>query len=202
VLPRRFYERPTLTVARDLLGCTLVWRGPRGLLAGRIVEVEAYLGASDAASHAYRGPTPRNRSMFGPPGHAYVYFTYGMHHCLNVVTESAGVPHAVLLRALMPVRGLARWRAARPDLPLGKIASGPGRLCRALGLDLSHDGLDLTRPPLTIHARPAGFARGPIRSGPRIGIRLAREAPYRFWLPGEPAISGQGAGLTRRGARA
>jgi DNA-3-methyladenine glycosylase len=100
------------------------------------------------------------------------------------------VPHAVLIRALQPTRGLALWREARPDLPLERIASGPGRLCRALGLDRSHDGLDLGRSALTLLARPAGFTPGAIRAGPRIGIRLAREAPYRLWLAGEAAVSG------------
>jgi len=211
ILPRRFYARPALAVARDLLGCSLAWHGPRGTMTGRIVEVEAYEGADDPASHAFRGPTARNRSMFGPPGHAYVYFTYGMHHCVNVVAGAEGSPHAVLLRALQPTRGLARWIAARPDLPPARIASGPGRLCRALGLDRSHDGLDLTRSALTVHARPPGYDPGPICAGPRIGIRLARAAPYRLWLPGEPAVSRGGAAkparvrpyalLTRRGGR-
>ena len=211
ILPRRFYARPALAVALDLLGCSLTWRDPRGAMTGRIVEVEAYEGADDPASHAFRGPTARNHSMFGPPGHAYVYFTYGMHHCVNAVTGAEGLPHAVLLRALQPTRGLARWRAARPDLPLTRIASGPGRLCRALGLDRSHDGFDLTRSALTVHARPPGFVPGPICAGPRIGIRLARAAPYRLWLPGEPAVSRAGASepargrpyalLTRRGGR-
>ena len=187
-LPRRFYARPTLEVARDLLGKELLWRGSGAPMGGVIVEVEAYLGANDPASHAYRGETKRNRTMFGEPGHAYVYFTYGMHHCLNVVTEDAGTPHAILLRALAPSTGLARWREARPDLPLERIASGPGRLCRALGLDRSHDGLDLVRSALTIRER----ANGPleVRSGPRIGISRAREMPYRFWLAHEPAVSG------------
>ena len=189
-LPRRFYARPTLTVARELLGKELVWRGSGGPMGGVIVEVEAYLGGSDPASHAYRGETRRNRTMFGAPGHAYVYFTYGMHHCLNVVTEEAGTPHAILLRALAPSTGLARWQAARPDLPLARIASGPGRLCRALGLDRAHDGLDLTRSELVIRERPGAAKAGEVRSGPRIGIRLARTLPYRFWLAGEPAVSG------------
>jgi DNA-3-methyladenine glycosylase len=187
-LPRRFYARPTLVVASELLGCELLWRGEGGPMGGTIVEVEAYLGASDPASHAFRGETARNRTMFGAAGHAYVYFTYGMHHCMNVVTEDAGTPHAVLLRALVPTTGIERWRAARPDLPLAKIASGPGRICRALGLDRSHDGLDLTRSELVI--RPGKGAPGAIARGPRIGIRLAREAPYRFWLAGHPAVSG------------
>ena len=187
-LPRSFYTRPTLEVARDLLGKELLWKGAEGPMGGTIVEVEAYLGAADPASHAFRGETARNRSMFGDAGHAYVYFTYGMHHCLNVVTESAGTPHAVLLRALFPTTGIARWRAARPDLPLAKIASGPGRICRALGLTRAHDGLDLTRSALIV--RPGRGEPGPIAQGPRIGIRLARAAPYRFWLAGHPAVSG------------
>jgi DNA-3-methyladenine glycosylase len=160
-------------------------------MGGVIVEVEAYLGASDPASHAFRGETRRNRTMFGAPGHAYVYFTYGMHHCLNVVTEEAGTPHAILLRALKPSTGLDLWRAARPDLPLDRIASGPGRLCRALGLDRSHDGLDLTNSDLLVRARPGSAkAERAVRSGPRIGIRLARAFPYRFWFADERAVSG------------
>lgn len=190
VLARSFYQRPTLEVARDLIGRTLLWRGGGGPMGGMIVEVEAYLGAGDPASHAFRGETARNRSMFGAAGHAYVYFTYGMHHCLNIVTERAGTPHAVLMRALAPNLGLARWRAARPDLPLERMASGPGRLCRALGLDRSHDGLDLTRSALTVHEGTGPHPTGAIASGPRIGIRLAQEAPYRFWLAGHPAVSG------------
>ena len=197
ILPRRFYARPALEVAQGLLGCTLSWRGPRGVLAGRIVEVEAYLGADDPASHAFRGETARNRSMFGPPGHAYVYFTYGMHHCVNVVVGDVGLPHAVLLRAVMPTRGLALWCAARPDLALERIASGPGRLCRALGLDRSHDGLDLTRSALRLLAPGPKFQSEGVRRGPRIGIRSARTAPYRFWLAGEPAVSGPGPGRGR-----
>ena len=189
-LPRSFYERPTLEVARDLIGKELLWRGEGGPRGGTIVEVEAYLGASDPASHAFKGETRRNRTMFGPAGHAYVYFTYGMHHCLNVVTESAGTPHAVLLRALAPTTGLARWRAARPDLPLLRIASGPGRLCKALGLDLGIDGWDLVRSRLTIRGGERPGPPGEVHEGPRIGIRLAREAPYRFWLAHHPAVSG------------
>lgn len=188
VLPRRFYARPTLDVARDLLGKELLRRGNGPPMGGVIVEVEAYLGAHDPASHAYRGETRRNRTMFGEAGHAYVYFTYGMHHCMNVVTEEKGTPHAILLRALAPSTGLAAWHAARPDLPLSKMASGPGRLCRALGIDRSHDGLDLVRSELVIRERPGKPFE--VRSGPRIGISQAREMPYRFWIAGEPAVSG------------
>jgi DNA-3-methyladenine glycosylase len=189
VLPRHFYARPTLEVARDLLGKELLWRGKGAKMGGVIVEVEAYLGAHDPASHAYRGETRRNRTMFGAPGHAYVYFTYGMHHCMNVVTEEKGTPHAILLRALAPSTGLELWHAARPDLPLSKMASGPGRLCRALGIDRRHDGLDLVRSDLVIRERP-GSQPLEIRSGPRIGISQAREMPYRFWVAHEPAVSG------------
>jgi DNA-3-methyladenine glycosylase len=153
VLPRRFYARPALDVAQDLLGHELVWRGEGGTLGGIIVEVEAYGGADDPASHAFRGATARNRTMFGPPGHAYVYFTYGMHHCVNVVTGRAGEPGAVLVRALAPRTHLALWRARRPDLDPLRIASGPGRVCRALGLGRVHDGLDLTKSALVIRRR-------------------------------------------------
>ena len=188
-LPRRFYARPTLDVARELLGHALVWRGEGGPIGGIIVEVEAYGGADDPASHAYRGETARNRAMFGAPGHAYVYLTYGMHHCLNVVTESAGVPCAVLVRAIAPTIGPERWRAARPDLPLARAGAGPGRICRALGLNRRHDGFDLTRSDLVVRAVAERPRPADIRSGPRIGIRHAREAPWRFWLDGHPAVS-------------
>ncbi len=187
VLPRRFYARPTLAVARALLGHELRWRGPGGVLGGTIVEVEAYRGEDDPASHAYRGPTPRTRVMFGPAGHAYVYFTYGMHHCLNVVTESEGRAGAVLVRALEPRTNLALWRARRPDLPIHLVASGPGRVARALGLTRAHDGLDLTRSPLVILRRDG--PRGAIGQGPRVGIRRAQGKPWRFWLSGSPAVS-------------
>ena len=141
VLPRCFYTRSALEVAADLIGATLVHRAPFGTLGGVIVEVEAYGGAEDAASHAKSGPTARNRSMFGPPGHAYVYFTYGLHHCLNVVTGPEGEGAAVLVRAVAPSVGGVLWRERRPDLPAGREASGPGRLARALGLTRAHDGL-------------------------------------------------------------
>ncbi len=187
VLPRRFYARPALEVAADLIGATLVHRGPFGTLGGVIVEVEAYGGAEDPASHARSGPTRRNRSMFGPPGHAYVYFTYGMHHCLNVVTGREGEGAAVLLRALAPSLGLELWRARRPDLPAGREASGPGRLARALGLGLEHDGLDLLASALVLRPRRGGAP--PRSAGPRIGIRHGRDLPWRLWWTGHPAVS-------------
>jgi DNA-3-methyladenine glycosylase len=176
-----------LEVAVALLGRELVFASPEGTLGGVIVEVEAYAGLVDPASHAHRGETPRNRVMFGEAGHAYVYFTYGMHHCVNVVTSRAGEPSAVLVRALEPRTNLELWRARRPSTALALAAAGPGRVCAALGLTRAHDGLDLTGPQLWI-AR-ALRRRGTIRNGPRVGIRLAAERPWRFWLDGHPSVS-------------
>lgn len=187
VLPRRFYARPALLVARDLLGQELRFRSHEGTLGGLVVEVEAYLGGKDPASHAFRGLTQRNRAMFGPPGHAYVYFTYGMHHCVNVVTGIPGTAEAVLVRALEPLTNLPLWQARRPDLPLHLVASGPGRVTQALGLTRAHDGLDLVRSDLVL-VRGPGMS-GPVACGPRVGIRVAREKRWRFWLPESPAVS-------------
>ena len=188
VLPRRFYARDSLLVAPDLIGCTLVRRDAAGgPIGGLIVEVEAYRGGDDPASHAFRGETPRTRSMFGPPGRAYVYFIYGMHHCLNIVTGPAGVGQAVLLRALAPTVGLARWRAFRPEGPLERAAAGPGLAARALGLTRADDGVDLLGPRLVI--RPRRGPAPPIARGPRIGLSKAREQPWRFWWEGHPSVS-------------
>ncbi len=178
-LPRDFYDRPTLDVARDLIGRVLVRRGPRGRrLAGRIVETEAYLGADgDRAAHSWRGPTPRTRSMFGPPGRAYVYFVYGMHHCVNVVTEAEGRACAVLLRALEPLEGLS----AR--------TSGPALLCRALGIDRRLDGADLRGRDLWIED---GDPPPRIATARRIGVDYAgswARKPWRFLDPASPFVS-------------
>jgi DNA-3-methyladenine glycosylase len=171
-LGRRFYGRPTLTVARALLGQLLCRRMGADVLHGRIVEVEAY--TDDLASHARRcRRTPRNAVMFGPAGHAYVYFTYGMHFCFNVVTERDGVPGAVLIRGLDGLTG----------------AAGPARLCRALGLDRHHDGLDLTdSDQLWIEPSPRRVAE-PVVQTTRVGIRVATELPWRFYLLGSPGVS-------------
>ncbi len=164
--------------------------GPGGRVSGRIVEVEAYRGADDPASHAWRGPTPRNATMFGPPGHAYVYFTYGMHHCLNLVTEPAGRAAAVLIRALEPVDGIGRMRRRRGVREEERLARGPGNVARALGLTRAHDGLDLTRGPLWVSdLPPERSGRRILRSG-RVGIRQAGERPWRFHLAGHPCVSG------------
>ena len=161
-----------------------------GRVAGVIVETEAYGGAGDPASHAYRGRTPRNAVMFGPPGHAYVYFTYGMHHCFNVVCGRRGEPAAVLVRALEPVAGLEPMRERRALADVRRLARGPGSLARALGLDRRHDGLDLTRAPLWVADLPARRRGRSVARGPRVGIRVAAERPWRYWLAGSAFVSG------------
>jgi len=176
-------------VARALLGRALVHDGPQGRVAGRIVEVEAYRSAGDPASHAFRGPTPRNRVMFGEPGHAYVYFTYGMHHCLNLVCEPAGQAAAVLIRAFEPLAGAHVMRARRGVEESMRLGRGPGCVAQALGIDRSHDGLDLSAGPLFIAQAPPQLGSHRIVAGPRIGIRVALERDWRFWLAGHPCVS-------------
>lgn len=185
-LPRSFFARNTLQVARALLGHLLVHETSRGVLAGRIVEVEAYRGPRDPASHAYR-LTPRSRIMWGKPGTAYVYFTYGNHHCLNVVTEREGLAGAVLFRALEPLAGVAVMRAHRRVENDRLIASGPGRLTEAMGIGRAHNGMDLTAPPLFLaYGRRGRFA---IEAGPRIGIRAATARLWRFYVRGNGFVS-------------
>ena len=174
--------RPVLEVAPLLLGATL----RHGDVAVRITEVEAYDGADDPGSHAHRGRTARNSVMFGPPGHLYVYFTYGMHHCCNVVAGAEGAPAAVLLRAGEVTAGLDIARDRRPGSADRDLARGPARLCRALAIDLAHNGARLDTPPLTLEPGPAPEA---VASGPRVGLRLAPERAWRFWLPDEPTVS-------------
>jgi len=159
---------------------------PAGVLVGRVVEVEAYRGPRDPASHAYR-PTPRSRIMWGTPGTAYVYFTYGNHYCLNVVTEREGVAGAVLLRALEPVAGVEIMRARRRVDDARRLASGPGRLTQAMGIGRAHNGVDLTRPPLYLARGPRARLR--IAAGPRVGIRAATGRPWRFYIAGNGFVS-------------
>lgn len=166
LLARSFYDRPSSEVAVDLLGCWLVRRSARGLVRAQIVETEAYLGEEDPASHAHRGPTPRNLPMYGPPGFAYVYFIYGMHHCLNVVTGPEGVPAAVL------IRGAVGAAAARMD--------GPGRLCRALDVDLSLNRLDLCSGDRLWLERGNAQDLAGIQVGPRVGVRDPAELRFRI----------------------
>lgn len=183
-----------MAVARDALGRVLVMRARGRVIAGRIVETEAYGGARDPASHAFRGRTARNASMFGPPGAAYVYFTYGMHHCLNLVTGAEGRASAVLVRAIEPLAGAVHMRRSRGAigrrLPDSRLARGPGNVARALGVTLAHDGLDLTRGRLWISNRPRERQGRRVASGPRIGIGPARERAWRFHLEGNPCVSG------------
>ena len=175
-------EGPVLDVAPRLLGATL----RHGDVAVRLTEVEAYDGPDDPGSHAYRGRTRRNAVMFGPSGVLYVYFTYGMHHCANVVVGPVDRPSAVLLRAGEVVDGLASARARRRGSDRD-LARGPARLCQALGIDLSHDGTDLSRGDLTLTLTdPPG---GDVSAGPRVGLRQAAHRPWRFWLTGEPTVS-------------
>lgn len=191
VLPRAFYARSALEVAPALLGCLLVRRLAGQRLAGRIVETEAYLGAEDAASHAYRGPTLRNRAMFGPPGHAYVYFIYGNHFCLNVVTGAVGDGQAVLIRAIEPLEGIEVMQARRRRTAVTELTNGPGKLCQALAIDRRLDGHDLTLGETLWLERGAPPIEA-IATGPRVGVRgdeAALAAPWRFYLAGNPFVS-------------
>jgi DNA-3-methyladenine glycosylase len=187
-LPRKFYLQPTVAVARALLGRVLIHDQPLGLTAGLIVETEAYL-ADDPGCHAYRGRTPRNDPMFGEPGSIYVYQIYGVHYCLNLVTQPEGVPEAVLIRALEPLAGLELMRRRRGRTRLKDLCSGPAKLTEALGIDLTHNRGDATRPPLWV----ASDARrdGEVAAGRRIGLgsHQGAEAPLRFVLAASPFVS-------------
>jgi DNA-3-methyladenine glycosylase len=187
-LARRFFARNPVVLARDLLGRVLFYRTPEGLLAGRIVETEAYTGDADAASHAFRGRTARNAVMFGPAGYAYVYFTYGMHYCLNVTAEIPGTAGAVLLRALEPLAGVEIMRARGDKGPEQRLLSGPGKIGRAFGLTLEDNGRDFTRGPLGI-AAGSPVADREVASSRRIGISRAVDLPYRFTRVGSRSLS-------------
>jgi len=185
ILPRSFYERPTIAVARELLGTILV----HGRTAGRIVEVEAYLGAADLAAHASRGLTNRTRVLFGPPGHAYVYFIYGMYECLNLVAEPEGTPGCALIRALEPLAGIGIMRRRRPQArSVEELANGPGKLTQALGITRRHYGADVTRGPLAVR-RLKQDAPFEILATPRIGIRHCADWPLRFLIAGNRCVS-------------
>jgi DNA-3-methyladenine glycosylase len=202
LIPREFFARPSVEVAPDLLGCVLEHETADGLVAVELTEVEAYAGRSDPASHAYRGKTQRNAVMFGPPGHAYVYFTYGMHFCVNMVClGDEGSASAVLLRAGAIIAGedLARARRTRGPVPEGRapiaprdLARGPARLCQALGIDRSQDGADVVSAgsPLRMLSGAGNPARsGKILTGPRVGVSSAAEIPWRYWYDGDPTVS-------------
>lgn len=191
-LARSFYLRPTLEVARDLLGRILVRELDGQRLAGRISEVEAYVGEDDLASHAARGLTPRNRAMYGHGGLAYVYLIYGMHHCLNVVTEVEGFPAAVLIRGIQPLEGAAAMQANRGGRPLPSLADGPAKLCQALAIDRRLDGHDLTAGA-GLWLEPGEPAPdSAVAATPRVNVggdHHARTIPWRFVLQASPEIS-------------
>ena len=205
-LTRAFYDRPTLDVARDLLGKVLVHdrRGVR--TSGLIVEVEAYIGESDPACHAAPGPTRRNEPLYGKPGHAYVYLNYGIHCLMNVVTEPCGSPAAVLLRAIDPLDGIEVMRRRRARTMKGRrtsanakstaqheLARGPGNLTMAMGITLAENRADLCGDRLYIEDR--GIVVGQLAWGTRIGIRVGTEHPWRAWVAEHPAVSRNGAGV-------
>jgi DNA-3-methyladenine glycosylase len=184
ILPRSFYMRPTIDVARALLGQVVA----HGETAGIIVETEAYLGGDDLASHSAAGITDRTRVIFGPPGHAYIYLSYGMHDCLNIVAEPAGTPGCVLIRAIEPVAGLDIMRLRRPSARSDRdLASGPGKLTRALGITRAMSGRDMTRGDLVVRARPTEGIE--IAVTPRIGITKCADWPLRYFIKGNKFVS-------------
>jgi len=187
ILKREFYDRPAMEVARDLLGKVLV----HGRTAGVIVETEAYLGGEDLASHSAAGITDRTRVIFGPPGHAYVYFIYGMYECLNLVAEPPGQPGCVLIRALEPVAGIELMRERRPAARKDEdLTSGPGKLTLAMGITRAQNGADVTRGALVVRA-PAERRHVEIAVSPRVGITKCADLPLRFFVRGNRFVSGK-----------
>ncbi|QMU71896.1 DNA-3-methyladenine glycosylase [Streptacidiphilus sp. P02-A3a] len=191
LVPRAFFARPARLVAPELLGRVLVRRDPEGEVALRITEVEAYEGELDPASHGYRGPTPRNATMFGPPGHLYVYWVYGMHHAANLVCGADGECQAVLVRAGEVIHGQALAAARRPNARRPQeLAKGPGRLALSLDFDRGLDGTDVCAPgaAVTVH-QGVPCPADAIRSGPRTGVSKGHETPWRFWVADDPTVS-------------
>jgi len=188
---RAWFDRPAMELAPDLLGGRLVHASADGIVGGRIVEVEAYRGPEDLAAHSSRGRTPRNAVMFGPPGHVYVYLIYGLHHCLNVVAGPGAKPEAVLIRALEIDEGMDLARARRGSKPpAARIASGPGNVGQALGIDRGLNGSDLLAGPVRVEPRAGPPPR--VRSGPRVGVDYAGTwamRPLRFWIADDQHVS-------------
>ena len=194
-LGREFYDRPVVEVARDLVGCTLT----HGAGAGVIVETEAY-HESEPACHAFVGVTPRTRVLFGPPGTAYVYRSYGIHALFNAVCEPEGVGAAVLIRALEPIAGLDAMRERRGIHAADRLCSGPGKLTQALGIELGHNAADLVRGPIGLGPRPPGWEDVGLVAGPRIGITKAPELEWRFCATGSLSVSRPWPAALRRAA--
>ena len=191
-LARKFFQRDTLTVARELLGHHLVRVFEGQPLVGRIVETEAYVGRGDQACHASRGRTRRTEVMFGPPGHAYVYFIYGMHHCMNIVTEPDGCAAAVLIRAVEPLEGLEQMRSLRSNRPDRQLTNGPGKLCQAMGITREQNGLDMITSDLLYVEAGQTLADEQLATSPRINVSgdaFAETTPWRFFVRGNPYVS-------------
>ncbi len=212
ILRRRFYARPTLTVARELLGKVLVHRSREGVTSGKIVEVEAYIGEEDPACHAAPGPTRRNEPLYGEPGRAYVYFNYGTHDMFNVVSEPAGHPAAILVRALEPIDGIelmekrrVGWRSAKgaisaaKTIPTHELCRGPGNLARAMGITLADNRRDLCGRELFI--ADCGLDAGEIAWSSRVGITVGVDRPWRCYVVGSRAVSGRLPRASVRGSR-
>jgi DNA-3-methyladenine glycosylase len=194
LMPRAFFERQPDTVGRAVLGKLVVRWTDDALLVGRIVEVEAYFGDGDAAAHSAAGRTARNSVLFGPPGHAYVYFIYGMHSCLNISCEPTGQAGCLLVRALEPLRGLAQmaaWRGLAAHAAPRLLTSGPGRLCQAFGITrATHNGIDLVSRNSDLQLRDDGYKTPSVLATPRIGITKAADRALRFLVAGHPCVSG------------
>ena len=194
---RAFFDRPSVVVAPELLGCVLEHSTDDGLVAVRLTEVEAYSGDVDPASHAFRGQTPRNAVMFGEPGHMYVYFTYGMHFCVNLVCEGPGIASAVLLRAGEVVEGSELATRRRGGAPARDLARGPARLTVALAIGRVDNGRDVCAAGSTLRLRQ-GSAGTRVLAGPRVGVSTGAQTPWRFWLEGDPTVSPYRAHVQKR----
>jgi DNA-3-methyladenine glycosylase len=190
-IQRAFYAQPTIRVARQLLGKYLVRRHPDGKTVGKIVETEAYVGPHDLACHAAKGRTARTEVMFGPPGHAYVYFIYGVYYCLNIVTEEVGHASAVLIRALEPIEGIKLMQKRRGLDELRKLVSGPGKLCLAMAIDKALNSADMSRGNV-LYVEDRGERAAKIVARPRIGVDYAgkwKDKPWRFLIRGNEFVS-------------
>jgi DNA-3-methyladenine glycosylase len=197
MLKRSFFDRPAPVVAPELLGCVIEHETAEGLVAVRITEVEAYQGDLDPGSHAYRGLTPRNSIMFGEPGYVYVYFTYGMHYCMNLVCDDVAVAAAVLLRAGEVIEGVDLATLRRGSSPRD-LARGPARLTVALGVGRAEYGLDACDSTGPLRVRRGGSRPGRVLAGPRVGLSAGAEIPWRFWLDGDPTVSPYRAHVEKR----